>query len=198
MKGSMVFALAVLSMGATSLTSAAPATVGAPADTVLYHGFIYTVDSRNTVEQAIAIRGGRIVYVGTNGGVRPYIGKRTDVIDLHGRMVMPGLIDAHVHASAGGLRLLECDLNYAPLTVAQFRQRIQTCLDKTKAREPDTYLSVVGWYRQAMQPSGTQVTKADLDALKTSRPILVQSTDGHSTLANSRAMALARITRDTP
>lgn len=198
MNRSMIFALAVLTAGATSLTGAATATAAVSADTVFYRGFIYTVDSRNTVRQAIAIRGGRIVYVGTNVGVRPYIGKRTEVVDLHGRMVMPGLIDAHVHAIAGGLRLLECDLNYAPLTVAQFRQRIQACLDETRAKEPDTYLSVVGWYRQAMQPSGTQVTKADLDALKTSRPILVQSTDGHTTLANSRAMALAKITRHTP
>jgi predicted amidohydrolase YtcJ len=197
MNGSMVSVLTVLALGASGLASAARAPA-APADTVLYRGFIYTVDSHNTVQEAIAIRGGRIVYVGTDGGVRPYIGKRTDVVDLHGRMVMPGMVDAHVHAIAGGLSLLACDLHYAPLTVAQFRQQIQACLDETRAKEPDTYLSVVGWYRQAMQPPGTQVTKADLDALKTKRPILVQSSDGHSTLANSRAMALAGITRDTP
>jgi predicted amidohydrolase YtcJ len=108
------------------------------------------------------------------------------------------LVDAHNHPIAGGLELLDCNLNYAPLTIAQFRHSIQDCLDKTKAKEPDTYLNVVGWYRQAMQPSGTQVTKADLDVLKTRRPILVQSSDGHTTLANSRAMELAGIGRNTP
>ena len=189
---------AALTLATSTSVSAANVEVSAPADTVLQRGFVYTVDPRNSVQQAIAIRGGRIVYVGTNQGVQPYIGQQTNVIDLHGKMVMPGLVDAHNHAIAGGLQLLECDLNYAPLTIAQFQQKIQACLDKTQTKEPDGYLTVVGWYRQAMQPSGTEVTKADLDALKTQRPIIVQSTDGHSTLGNSRAMALAKITRDSP
>lgn len=188
--------LLALALGASKSAKAndAPAT----ADTVLQNGFIYTVDSRNSIQQAIAIRAGRIVYVGSDQGVRPYLGGRTHVIDLHGKMVMPGLIDAHNHAIAGGLQLLECNLNYAPLTIAQLQQRIQACLDKTEAKEPDGYLTVVNWDRQAMRPSGTQVTKADLDVLKTHRPILVQSTDGHSTFANSRALAMAKITRDSP
>jgi predicted amidohydrolase YtcJ len=194
----IALAIAALAAGAAQAATAAPAPEAAAADTVLYRGLVYTVDPQNSIEQAIAIRGGRIVYVGTNVGVRPYIGERTDVIDLHGKVAMPGLVDAHNHAIAGGMQLLECDLKYAPLSIVQFQQTIQACLDKTRDKEPDTYLQVMGWYRQAMQPSGTQVTKADLDALKTSRPILVQSTDGHTTLANSRALTLAKITRDTP
>jgi predicted amidohydrolase YtcJ len=198
MNGSMAFAIAVFTLSVSDSVCGVPAGRALPADTVLHDGFIYTVDNHNSIQEAIAIRGGRIVYVGTNGGVHSYIGQRTNVIDLHGKMVMPGLVDTHNHPISGGSSLLECDLRYAPLTIAQFRQAIQACLDQTKEKEPDTYVTVVGWYRQAMQPSGTQVTKADLDALKTSRPILVQSSDGHTTLANSRAMALATITRDTP
>jgi predicted amidohydrolase YtcJ len=176
----------------------ASAAGNAPADTVLYRGVVYTVDGNNNVQQAIAIQAGRIIYVGTDSGVRPFIGKQTNVIDLRGKMVLPGLVDTHIHAIQGGLVLLNCNLGYAPLTVEQFKKKIQVCLDMTKAKEPNTYLTVVGWYRQAMQPAGTQVTKADLDVLRTSRPILVQSTDGHTTLANSRAIVLAGITRDTP
>jgi predicted amidohydrolase YtcJ len=168
------------------------------ADLVLQSGYIYTVDERNTIQQAIAIQRGRIVYVGTDQGARAFIGKQTNVIDLHGRMVMPGLVDTHNHAIAGGSQLLDCDLNYAPLTIARFQQKIQACLDQTRAKEPDGYLTVVGWYRQAMQPSGTQVTKANLDTLSTRRPIIVRSTDGHTTLGNSRALALAKITRNSP
>ena len=190
--------IAAVALGASTSLSAASPDAAAPADTVLQRGFIYTVDARNSIQQAIAIRGGHIAYVGTDQGVRPYIGQQTNVIDLHGKMVMPGLVDAHNHAISGGLRLLECDLNYAALTIAQFQQEIQACLDKTEAREPDGYLTVVGWYRQAMQPSGAEVTRADLDALKTHRPIIVQSTDGHSTLGNSRALVIAKITRDSP
>ena len=194
----MRFVVTALALGASAVSSASNSDTVAPADTVLQKGFIYTVDTRNSVQQAIAIRAGRIVYVGSDPGIQPYIGQQTRVIDLHGKMVMPGLVDAHNHAISGGMQLLECNLNYAPLTIAQFQQKIQACLDKTQSKEPDGYLTVVNWDRQAMQPSGTEVTKADLDVLKTRRPILVQSTDGHSTFGNSRALAMAKITRDSP
>lgn len=175
-----------------------PAAAEPVADTVLTNGLIYTVDRENSVAQALAIRAGRIAYVGSQQGVQALIGTATKVIDLQGRMVMPGIIDTHNHPIGGGAKLLACDLDYAPLTVAEFRQKIQACLDDTGAKEPDHYLSVVGWYRQAMLPSGTQVTKADLDALETRRPILVLSTDGHTTLANSRAMEKAGIAAEWP
>jgi len=179
-----------------AITAAAAAPV--PADTVVNHGFIYTVDRENSVRQAIAIRGGYIVYVGTNAGARPFIGKRTKVIDLHGSMVMPGVIDAHNHAISAGMELNGCDLHYAQLTIAQMQHAVQACLDRTRGQEPNTYLLVWNWYREAMLPSGVPVTKADLDVLKTHRPIVLESSFGHTTLANSRAMALARITRKTP
>jgi predicted amidohydrolase YtcJ len=169
-----------------------------PADTVLRHGRVATIDKDNSVVQAVAIRNGRIAYVGSDRGVKAYISRRTKVIDLKGRMVMPGLVDAHDHAIGGGTQLLSCDLEYAPLTVAEFRQKIQACLDRTRDREPDGYLQVNNWYRQAMRPTGTQVTKADLDALTTRRPIVVSSSDGHTQLLNSRALADARITAATP
>jgi len=190
--------LAAAALAVVASSAAAATNANATADLVLQGGYIYTVDEHNSVQQAIAVQGGRIVYVGTNQGARAFIGKQTNVIDLQGRMVMPGLVDTHDHAIAGGSQLLDCDLSYAPLTVAQFQQKIQACLDQTRAQEPDGYLTVVGWYRQAMQPSGTQVTKANLDTLNTRRPIIVRSTDGHTTLGNSRALALARITRNSP
>jgi predicted amidohydrolase YtcJ len=184
-------AAAALALEASSGADAASS--AAPADLVLRRGVIYTVDDRNSVQQAIAIQAGRIVYVGTDEGANAYIGKQTNVIDLHGRMVLPGFVDTHNHAIAGGAQLLDCDLGYAPLTSTQFQQKIQACLDATRAKEPDGYLTVVGWYRQAMQPSGTEVTKANLDALTTRRPIIVRSTDGHTTLGNSSLGSNLRI-----
>lgn len=198
---SMLLALRLIGalvMCAVSLPMTAAAAVIAPADTVLNHGYIYTVDHDNSVRQAIAIRGGYIVYVGTNGGVRPFIGRRTKVIDLHGRMVMPGIVDAHNHAIAAGMELNGCDLHYAPLTIAQLQHAIQACIDGTRGQEPNGYLRVWNWYQEAMLPSGVHVTKGDLDVLNTHRPIIVQSSFGHTTLANSRAIALAGITRTTP
>src|ERR1041385_221371 len=103
-----------------------------PADSVFRNGYIYTVDAKDSVQQALAVRDGKIVFVGTNAGLRPYIGKRTKVINLHGRMLMPGLVDGHMHPLQGGSFLLKCNLNYLALTIPQFQSRIQECLDKTK------------------------------------------------------------------
>lgn len=169
-----------------------------PADMVYRNGYVYTVDDKDSVQQALAVRAGRIVYVGDNAGAKPLIGKSTRVIDLHGRMLMPGLIDAHMHPQSGGSRLLNCSLNYESLTVPQFQARIQACLDQDQKKDPDRWLVVVNWFQQGMQPEGVETTAATLDALKTSRPVIVRSSFGHSAQLNSRAIALAGIKRDTP
>ena len=103
-----------------------------PADTVYRNGYIYTVDAKDSVREALAVRAGRIVYVGDNAGVQPLTGKATKVIDLKGRMLMPGLVDGHMHPQSGGSRLLNCSLDYQALTVAQFQSRIQACIDNDK------------------------------------------------------------------
>src|SRR3974390_1127327 len=93
---------------------------GVTADAVYRNGFVYTVDSTDAVTEAIAISHGRIAYVGTDAGVERLIGKSTRVVDLAGRMVMPGLVDGHMHPLEGGASLLKCNLNYESLTVAEF------------------------------------------------------------------------------
>ncbi|RFP11320.1 MULTISPECIES: amidohydrolase [unclassified Duganella] len=170
----------------------------APADTIYRNGYIYTVDAKDSVQQALAVRAGRIVYVGDNAGAKPLTGKKTKVIDLHGRMLMPGLIDGHMHPQSGGSRLLNCSLDYAALTVAQFQSRIQACLDKDKKSDAGRWLVVVNWFQQGMLPDGVETTAATLDALKTERPVIVRSSFGHSALLNSKALQLAGIKRDTP
>jgi predicted amidohydrolase YtcJ len=169
-----------------------------PADTVLRGGTIRTVDAKDRVAQALAIRDGRIVYVGSDRGVRAYVGRRTRVESLRGRTVVPGLHDAHAHVLSGGQALVRCDLQYAALTVAELQARIQACLDAEKDAPATRPMSVVGWYRQAMKPAGTDATRAVLDALRTERPVIVNSSDGHSSVANSKALALAGITAATP
>ncbi|MFC0133412.1 hydrolase [Massilia eurypsychrophila] len=170
-----------------------------PADLVYRNGYIYTVDHRDSVQQALAVRDGRIIYVGNNAGAARFIGKGTTAIDLHGRMLMPGLVDGHMHPQSGGSRLLNCSLDYQPLTVLQFQARIQACIDKDKHKGVDEHrwLLVVNWFQQGMQPDGAGTTSATLDALKTSRPVIVRSSFGHSVQLNSRAIALAGIKRDT-
>lgn len=180
----------LLGTAGSGLAAAAPS-----AEIVYRHGAIYTVDQAGTVAQALAISGGRIVYVGNDTGAKPLIGKNTTVIDLAGRMVMPGLIDGHMHPVAAGIDLLKCNLSYASLTVAQFRSRVQTCLDeRSKTQASDSWLEVVNWFRYGMGAEAAGVDRKVLDSLNTQRPIIVHDSFGHSSLVNSKALALAKVT----
>ncbi len=168
------------------------------ADQVYRNGVVFTAEDGDSLAQAVAIRDGRIVYVGSNEGVAPMIGPSTKLTDLRGRFLMPGLIDGHMHPLEAGLKLQKCSLNYESLTVTELQQRVQACLDKTKDQEPDGWLEVVSWFQESMRPAGVKTTRATLDVLKTSRPIIVRSSFGHTVLANSRALAMAKITKASP
>ena len=93
--------------------------------------------------------------------------------------------------------MLKCNLNYEQLGIAQLQARIQACLDKTRPLEPDTWLEVVNWFQEGMVPAGVHADRATLDALKTKRPIFVESSFGHTALVNSRALQLAGLTAQT-
>lgn len=173
------------------------ANAAAPADTIFVNGTIYTADAKDSLQQALAIRDGRIVKVGSNRAIRALAGKGTRVIDLGGRMAMPGLVDGHIHPFNGGRMLRSCNLEYRPLTQAEFLSRIQACLD-AEPNAPDTaILNVVGWYRQYMQPAGTEADRHTLDKLRTRRPISVTNRDLHSVLLNSRALETVGIDDST-
>jgi predicted amidohydrolase YtcJ len=191
LKGGTLLLLALLATGASA---AEPL----PADAVYQHGYVYTVDAQDSVQQALAVRQGAIVYVGGDAGVKPFIGKNTHITDLHGRVLMPGLVDGHMHPLDGGAVLLNCNLNYERLTVAQMQVKIQGCLDQSKDKEPAGWLLVGNWFQEAMLPAGAVTSRLTLDALHTQRPILVTSSFGHTALVNSRALALAHISAKTP
>ena len=186
--------LAALALCAVAAAAAADTL---PADTVYRGGQVYTADAGDHVREAVAIRAGRVVYVGTSAGARHFVGKRTRIVDLEGRFVMPGLVDAHMHPMEGGAALLKCNLEYLRLTVPEFQTRIQACLDKDAQHEPDGWLVVNAWFQQGMTPAGVDLNHGTLDALNTRRPIRVRDSFGHTVLANARALALAGITRDS-
>jgi predicted amidohydrolase YtcJ len=170
----------------------------APAEKAYRNGSVFTADKQNSIAEAIAIREGRIIYVGSNDGVAPFIGNSTIVVDLQGKFVMPGLVDGHMHPLEAGLKALKCDLNYESLTIEQMQQKLQACLDRDAAKEPDAWLEAVNWFQESMRPAGVKTSRAVLDALKTKRPIFVTSSFGHTALVNSRGLALAGITAKTP
>jgi predicted amidohydrolase YtcJ len=189
---------AAASLFLTTPVVAALSSAAAPADRVYRNGVIFTADARRPSAEALAIRDGRIVYVGSDTGVAPFVGAATVSVDLKGRFLMPGLVDGHMHPLEAGTQLMKCSLNYEPLTVAELQQRVQACLDRTASKEPDGWLEVVSWFQESMRPAGVKTSRATLDVLKTARPIIVRSSFGHTVLANTRALALARIAARTP
>jgi predicted amidohydrolase YtcJ len=190
--------LLVLAAAVVAMVGGCNGSDDGPADTVLRNGQVVTMDAHNSIQQAIAVRDGKIVYVGSDAGTGPLIGSKTKVLDLGGRMLMPGFIDAHLHALAGGRALLQCDLAYVPLSHAQLLGKLQACLDASTDKEPGGWLEAVNWDRQSTSALSGDPTKALLDTLHTQRPIAVTSSDFHTVLANSRALALAGITAATP
>ncbi|MFD8309435.1 amidohydrolase family protein [Streptomyces sp. NPDC059690] len=149
--------------------------------------------------QAVAVgREGRILEVGCDADIRRRIGRRTVVIDAGGGTVMPGIQDGHMHPLGATAQSLNPSLGNASLTVAQFRAKIQEMLDATAAQEPDGWLQVTDWNPVGLLPAGTVADKKLLDSLNTRRPIFLQGSDFHNSLANSRALALANVDRTTP
>ncbi len=162
-----------------------------PADLVLRNTLVYTVDSANPRAQAIAITNGRITYVGSDDSVAAFIGRRTEVLDLTGRMVLPGFHDTHVHTVTGGMELGECNLNPAT-SLEDVRRIVAECASRAAADE---------WVRgggfQLPIFAGGNPTRQLLDSLVPDRPAYLSSADGHSAWVNSRALALAGLTRAT-
>ena len=163
------------------------------ADLAFTHGAIYTVDGERSWAEAIAIDDGRISYVGTDAGAKDYIGPNTKVIDLKGRMVLPGMQDVHIHPISGGMEANACDLN-ALNSVDQYVAKIKECAD---AHPDDPWIKGGGWSMASFGP-GAIASKKLIDAVVPDRPVIVASRDGHSSWANSKAIEIAGITNDTP
>lgn len=190
-------ALNLVCAAALAVLVAGPA-LSQDATTIFRNGTILTVDPQNRVVEAMAIKGGVIVAVGSQDEVSAAAGADAAVIDLQGKTLMPGLIDAHMHPMGGGAQLTSCSLNYAPLTVDETLAAITVCLDEMADKPADQWLQVQGWFRQAMLPAGADLSAEILDRLPTERPVLVFGSDFHSLAANSRAIAAAGITAETP
>ena len=162
------------------------------ADRVFKNGSIYTVDKRRSWARAVALRGGEIIYVGDNQGVEKAIGPRTRVIDLDGKLMLPGFHDVHVHLYDGGMQSLQCDLWDCP-TLDQAIFRMENYI---QGQGPDAK----GWIQcpGLQKTCAHEVSRDILDKLSPRRPIYILTFDGHSCWANSKALELAGIDRDTP
>lgn len=168
--------------------------------TVVLNGRVFTGGaSRRGPLEAVAIDGtGTIVGIGRTAQARSWIGAGTEVIDAEGGTIMPGIHDGHMHPLGAARASLNPSLQNATVTVSQLQVVLQSFLDATLGAEPDTWLQVTDWNPVGLLPAGTAGNRSFLDALSTTRPIHLQGSDFHNSLVNSRALALAGITRDTP
>ena len=160
-----------------------------PADLVLTNGAILTVDARDSVAQALAVRGGKIVFVGTSSAARAYVGASTQVIDLAGRAATPGLIDTHVHFSEAADSL---DLGDAR-SMADVIAKVKAWADKLP---PGDWVRGGGW-DEGKLVERRYITAADLDKAAPNNPVYLTHTTGHYGVANSLAMKLSGVTRET-
>jgi predicted amidohydrolase YtcJ len=163
-----------------------------PADLVLTGGAVYTVDAARSWAQAVAVRDGRIAAVGTDAGMRPHVGPRTEVVNLRGRMLLPGFQDGHVHAASGGLERSQCDL-----TGEHTRDRYLAAIRRYADNHPGAEWITGGGWGMDVFPGGVP-SKDDLDAVVPDRPVFLSNRDRHGAWVNSRALALAGVDAATP
>jgi predicted amidohydrolase YtcJ len=162
-----------------------------PADLVLTGGHVHTVDTTRPRAEAVAVRGERIVAVGAVAGGGELVGPDTRVVDLAGRLLVPGFQDAHIHPISGGVDRLQCDLRGA-----RGRDGVLATIRAFGERHPDDPWIVGSGWSMADFEHGTP-RREDLDAIVSDRPAFFPNRDGHSTWVNTRALELAGIDRDT-
>jgi predicted amidohydrolase YtcJ len=189
----MLLAAAAVAGCAREASDPVDARKSAVADLALRNGAIYTVDGARSWAETIAIDGGRIVYVGNDSGAKDYIGPQTEVVDLEGRMVVPGMQDVHIHPISGGIEANGCDLN-AATTVDEYIAIIKKYADE-HPNEP--WIKGGGWAMSSFGP-GALARKELIDAVVPDRPVILWSRDGHTTWVNSKALEAGGITKDTP
>ena len=162
------------------------------ADMVIWGGPIYTADDDNPMAEAVAIKGGRFVYVGNKADANALTGTQTMVIDLAGSTLFPGFVDAHAHLNGIGAREMMLNLE----GVASI-SGVQDQLTAWITSHPESQIIIGRGWIETHWPKKRFPTRWDLDAVTKDIPIILERADGHAIVANSAALAAAGITGDT-
>jgi predicted amidohydrolase YtcJ len=192
----MLLTVAAMAFSAAGLTfqSRASATPppGGPPDLIVVDARIYTVDNARPMASALAVRGGRVLFVGSDTEARTLAGAGTRVLDLHGRTVIPGMVDAHAHLTglAASLR------NVALAGSTSYNEVISRVVERTKTVKPGEWVQGRGW-DQNRWPEKSFPTHEALSRATPSNPVVLTRIDGHALLANAMAMRLAGVTAAT-
>jgi len=181
------------------LFAACSAPSGDVADLVLHHGKVVTVDVGVPDGEAIAVLDGKILAVGSDADIDAYIGSDTEVIDLEGRLAIPGFIDSHVHFSGIGTTQLQLKL----MEVANWDEVVELVAAAAAEAEPGELILGRGWHQEKWdrtpEPNVDGLPFHEtLDAVSPDNPVLLTHASGHATYANGKAMEMAGIDENTP
>jgi len=163
------------------------------ADIVFKNGNVYTANDKAAKAEAIAVKGDRIVFVGTNAAAQKFAGANTRVVDLKGNTVLPGFTDAHQHLSGVGFREMTLNLE-GTASLQDFLAKVKARVDQTK---PGDWVTGRGWIETHWQPPAFP-TRWDLDKVAPNNPVILGRADGHGAVANSAALKLAGVDKNTP
>ena len=167
--------------------------VDPPVDIVFKNGNVYTVDEKTPRAEAIAVSKDRIVFVGSNADARKFVGPKTKVVDLKGATVLPGFADAHQHLSGVGQREMTLNLE-GTASLEDFLAKVKARVDQA---EPGEWVTGRGWIETHWQPP-VFPTRWDLDKVAPNNPVILGRADGHGAVANSAALKLAGVDKNTP
>ena len=162
------------------------------ADLIFLNGNIYTVNERQPHAEAVAIRRDRIVFVGASDDARKLASTKTHIVDLHGATVVPGMTDSHCHIFGIGEREMTLNLE-GTNTLEEFLAKVKERVPKTP---PEKWITGRGWIETFWKPP-TFPTRQDLDKIAPNNPVFLTRADGHAAIANSAALKIAGIDRNT-
>ncbi len=178
------------------LAASLPATVGsaapAPADLLLTHGAIYTVNAAQPWAEAVAVKDGKIVFVGSDAQAKAYAGSATQVVDLKGHFAMPGIVDEHVHPIMGGIKILyECNFPFTAKP-ADVSAAVKACAAKAA---PGAWIRGGQWGSSFFVQNKLESPRAFLDAVSGDHPVYLYDDSGHNGWANSAALKAAGLSK---
>ena len=172
------------------------------ADTVFIKGKVVTMDSESSIAQAVAVRDGKIVAVGTNDRMKSLAGRRTRTIDLKGSTMLPGINDTHCHISDWALSRPPLSLDVRFPIIHSIADMTRMVAEKAETLKAGEWIIGEGWdegyLKECLADPSRKPCKEDLDRVAPDNPVFLTEYSGHRSLANSRALSLAGITRDTP
>ena len=170
-----------------------------PADLVVTNGKVITVDETIPEAQAVAVRGDRILALGSVADIRRYSGASTQIIDVQGQLVIPGFIEGHGHFTGVG----EAQLNLKLMPTTSWDQIVAMVADAAKTAKPGEWIIGRGWHQEkwTSRPNPNVEgfpTHASLDAVSPNNPVLLTHASGHASFVNAKAMEISDINRSTP